>query len=134
VPEVASAPQVSSDGRTYIFRIRPGFRFSPPSDAPVTAQTFRYTIERTLNQRMRSPIGPFMRDIVGADAYMAGRAGHITGVSARGAALTIKLLTADPTLPVKLATPYFCAVPPGTPVNPAGVPGIPMARPYYVSS
>ena len=46
-PEVAAAmPTVSRDGRTYTFRIRPGFRFSPPSNEPVTAETFRHTIER----------------------------------------------------------------------------------------
>jgi class 3 adenylate cyclase/tRNA A-37 threonylcarbamoyl transferase component Bud32/DNA-binding beta-propeller fold protein YncE len=37
-PEVAAAPpSVSADGRTYTFRIRPGFRFSPPSSQKVTA-------------------------------------------------------------------------------------------------
>ena len=41
-PEIAAAmPSVSADGRTYTFRIRAGFRFSPPSGEPVTAQTFR---------------------------------------------------------------------------------------------
>ena len=29
------------DGRTYTFTIRTGFRFSPPSNQPVTAQTFK---------------------------------------------------------------------------------------------
>ena len=40
---------LSNDGRTYTFRIRRGFRFSPPSNEPVTAETFRHTIERTLS-------------------------------------------------------------------------------------
>jgi peptide/nickel transport system substrate-binding protein len=75
-----------------------------------------------------------MQDIVGASSYMAGRASYISGVTVRGATLTIRLLASDPTLPVKLAMPYFCAVPSGTPVNPAGVQGIPSAGPYYVSS
>jgi ABC-type oligopeptide transport system substrate-binding subunit len=40
-PEVAAAlPVRSVDGKTYTFTIRRGFRFSPPSNAPVTAQTF----------------------------------------------------------------------------------------------
>ena len=48
--EVASSlPTRSADGKTYTFTIRPGFRFSPPSNQPVTAQTFKDTIERTLN-------------------------------------------------------------------------------------
>ena len=56
--EVAqSLPTRSADGRTYTFKIRPGFRFSPPSDQPVTAQTFKDTIERTLNPRMDSYVG-----------------------------------------------------------------------------
>ena len=56
-PEVArSLPTRSADGRTYTFTIRRGFRFSPPSNEPVTAQTFKATIERTLNPRMRSPV------------------------------------------------------------------------------
>ena len=38
VPEVAAAlPSRSADGKTYTFTIRQGFRFSPPSNAPVTA-------------------------------------------------------------------------------------------------
>ena len=49
-PEVAAAqPDVTPDGRTYTFRIRPGFRFSPPSGQAVTAETFKATIERTLS-------------------------------------------------------------------------------------
>ncbi len=135
VPEVASGPpRISPDGRTYTFEIRSGFRFSPPSDAPVSAGTFQATIERTLDPRMHSPADAFMGDIVGAGAYMSGKAAHLAGVSARGATLTIRLVAPDPILPVKLATPYFCAVPVGTPVNPAGVSGIPSAGPYYVSS
>ena len=51
-PEIAAAmPTVSADGRTYTFRIRPGFRFSPPSGQAVTAQTFRYSLERALSPK-----------------------------------------------------------------------------------
>src|SRR5207253_4769786 len=54
-PEVAQAlPTRSPDGRTYTFTIRRGFRFSPPSGQPVTAQTFKDSIERTLNPAMHS--------------------------------------------------------------------------------
>jgi hypothetical protein len=34
-----------------------GFRFSPPSNEPLTAQTFKYSIERALNPRIHGP-GP----------------------------------------------------------------------------
>ena len=53
VPEVAeSMPTLSSDRRTYTFTIRKGFRFSPPSNEPVTAQTFKYALERALSPKM----------------------------------------------------------------------------------
>ena len=73
---------MSKDGRTYTFTIRPGMRFSPPSNQPVTAQTFKHTIERSINPHLRRPYRPaqmFLRDVVGAPAYLAGKARHIAG-------------------------------------------------------
>ena len=58
VPDAARAlPTVSKDGRSYTFTIRPGMRFSPPSNQPVTAQTFKHTIERSVDPRMKAPPG-----------------------------------------------------------------------------
>ena len=52
-PEVAqSLPKVSADGKTYTFTVRSGFKFSPPSNQPVTAETFKFAINRALNPRM----------------------------------------------------------------------------------
>ncbi len=40
-PEVATGPpEISDGGRRYVFELRDDFRFSPPSDEPVTAQAF----------------------------------------------------------------------------------------------
>jgi peptide/nickel transport system substrate-binding protein len=134
-PEVAqSLPAVSGDGRTYTFTIRPGFRFPPPLNQPVIAQTFKDTIERTLNPAMKSPITFGLDNVVGATAYKAGRAAHISGVVAQGNVLTIHLLKPEPDIVSRLAQPFFCAVPPDTPINPNGVPVIPSAGPYYVTS
>jgi hypothetical protein len=92
IPEVAqAAPTVSRDGRSYTFIVRRGYRFSPPSGAPVTAHTFKYTIERSLSPRLDAPNTPDMRDVVGMSAYAAGRAAHVSGVIARGDELTIVL-------------------------------------------
>ena len=134
-PEVASGlPSVAADGRTYTFTIRRGFRFSPPSGQAVTAQTFKATIERTLNPRMKSPIAYEFANVVGAPSYMAGRTDRIAGVQARGDKLIIRLVAPEPDLPSRLAQPFFCAVPAGTPIDPAGVRVIPSAGPYYVTS
>jgi YVTN family beta-propeller protein len=131
--EVAQAlPTRSADGKTYTFRIRPGFRFSPPSDQPVSAQTFKDSIERTLNPRMHSPSAHYLADVIGARAYMAGKASHIAGVVASGDTLTIRLLAPAPDFLSRIAQPAFCAVPSNTPIKGARV--IPSAGPYYVAS
>jgi peptide/nickel transport system substrate-binding protein len=134
-PEVAeSLPARSPDGKTYTFTIRKGFRFSPPSNGSVTAETFRYTIERTLSPTMRSPAQSYMGDIVGAKAYMDGKAAHISGIAVHGDRLTVQLVAPAPDLPTRLAMPFFCAVPIGTPLDPKGVRVIPSAGPYYITS
>ena len=137
VPDAArSLPAVSKDGRTYTFTIRPGMRFSPPSSEPVTAQTFKYAIERTLSPRFydSQTFGQsLLSDVVGARAYMAGKARHITGIQARGDRFTIHLTARAPDLPARLATSPFCAVPTDTPIRPLKGP-IPSAGPYYVAS
>ena len=55
-PEVAAQmPRISNGGRTYTFEIRNDYAFSPPSNEPITAETFKYSIERALSPRMGSP-------------------------------------------------------------------------------
>jgi YVTN family beta-propeller protein len=132
-PEVAqSLPTRSGDDRTYTFQIRPGFRFSPPSNQPVTAQTFKDSIERTLDPRMHSYSAQYLADVVGARAYMAGKASHIAGVVANGDTLTIGLDAPAPDFLSRIAQSAFCAVPSNTPIKGARV--IPSAGPYYVAS
>jgi YVTN family beta-propeller protein len=135
VPEVARAlPARSADGRTYTFTIRRGFRFAPPSGQTVTAQTFKDTIERTLNPVMKSPVAGEFENIAGARAYMAGKARHITGVKVDGDRLIISLNVPEPDFLERFAQPFFCAVPLDTPVNPDGVKVIPSAGPYTTAS
>jgi YVTN family beta-propeller protein len=129
-----SLPRRSGDERTYTFKIRTGFRFSPPSNEPVTAQTFKNTIERTLSPRMRSPVAQEFSDIVGAGEYMTEQSPHISGVVSRGDTLTIHLRSPEPDFPSRMAEPAMCAVPSDTPVDPQGVRPIPSAGPYYVAS
>ena len=127
-------PAVSRDGLRYTFTIRPGFRFSPPSNAPATAQTFRHVIERALSPRWHgSAIDPSdVPDIAGLSAYQSGQARHIAGVSASGDRLVIRLAHPDATLPQRLTVKFFCAVPGNAPVREDDT--LPMAGPYYVRS
>jgi DNA-binding SARP family transcriptional activator/ABC-type transport system substrate-binding protein/outer membrane protein assembly factor BamB len=148
-PEVAAAlPTLSGDGRTYTFRIRPGYRFSPPSNQPVTAETFRYSIERALSPRLAegpvvpNPPGPHViDDIEGERAFLDGTASHISGIRAAGNTLSITLIRPSPDFLERLALPFFCPVPLGTPFVagaphrevPAGDGSIVSAGPYYVA-
>jgi YVTN family beta-propeller protein len=133
IPEVArSLPARSADGKTYTFAIRRGFRFSPPSKELVTAQTFKYAIERSLSPTMQKAFA--LAEIVGETAYTAGKAPHISGVVARGDRLVIHLLAPEPDFPAQLALPAFCAIPTDTPIDARGERKIPSAGPYYVTS
>jgi YVTN family beta-propeller protein len=135
VPEVAQTmPARSADGRTYTFTVRSGFRFAPPLNQPVTAQTFKDTIERTLDPAMKSPVAAEFYNIVGAKAYIEGKVKHITGVVVDANKLIIHLNAPEPDLLERLAQPFFCAVPPDTPPNPNGVQVIPSAGPYTTAS
>ena len=135
MPELAATPPaVSGHGRVHTFRIRAGYRFSPPSGREVTAAAFERAIERTLHPRTRSFGSSLLDDVTGAPAYRAGRARRITGVSARGNRLKITLTRPSPTLPARMATFHFCAVPPNTPVRPRGLERVASAGPYYVAA
>ncbi len=137
-PEVAEAmPDVSADGLTQTIRLREGFGFSPPSTEVLTAETFRYSIERSLSPKL----GPWAAGtrlvgmIEGAEEFHAGTAPTVSGLSADGATLTIRLTRPTPDLAARLALPYFCPVPVGTPIVLDGLdpePPLPSAGPYYL--
>ena len=105
VPEVAEAvPTPTAGGTTYTFTIRPGFRFSPPSNEPVTAATFKATIERVANPRLKSPFASEFSGVAGYDAYVSGKAHGLAGIVAHGRTLTIKLSRPDGGFLTNLAT------------------------------
>jgi ABC-type transport system substrate-binding protein len=137
-PEIAATlPAVSADGRTYTFRIRAGFRFSPPNGQPVTAETFRYTLERAFSARFgrSSPAMRLLSDIAGAAAYNARKTRHIAGIVVHGNALSIRLLAPDGGFVNHLSEAFFCPVPIGTPAVRGGVQRpIASAGPYFIAS
>src|SRR5947207_1572502 len=84
-PVAATAfPTVSKDGKTYTFHIRPGLKFSDGST--VTAASYQRSWERILSPKMGSPLGvnlDLQKVVVGAEAFLAGKAAHISGISAK---------------------------------------------------
>jgi DNA-binding SARP family transcriptional activator/ABC-type transport system substrate-binding protein len=138
-PELAaSMPTVSADRRTYTFRVRPGLRFSPPSNAPLTADVIRDSVERALSPKLGSvrPGARFLRDLVGVPAYERGTRAHISGVRVRGDTISFTLRAPSPDFLERISLPFFSPVPPGTPAITGGVsaeaatasPG-----PYYIA-
>ena len=78
VPTAANGG-ITQGGRVYTFHIKKGMEFAPPVNRDVTAQDFKYSIERML----KSPLAPatyFYTGITGAQAFMAGKAAHVTGI------------------------------------------------------
>jgi ABC-type transport system substrate-binding protein/class 3 adenylate cyclase/tRNA A-37 threonylcarbamoyl transferase component Bud32 len=135
----AAQPLVSNGGRTFTFRIRPGFRYSPPSNAQVSAADWKYSIERALSpvygNRQTSYCQYVIPDIAGEAAYDARRAATISGIAVAGATVAFTLTQPSPTFPARLANACFTSVPLGTPALADGVPQpIASAGPYYIDS
>jgi peptide/nickel transport system substrate-binding protein len=140
LPEVASNFTVSNSGKRYTFTIRKGFKFS--DGKPVTANNFKYAINRTANKQLASPGAPFITDpngtnIVGAQAVNAGQGTNVSGVKVKGNKITINLTKAEGTFMAKITMPFFQATSTKLPltkevVNVSGN-AMPSAGPYYMS-
>jgi ABC-type transport system substrate-binding protein/class 3 adenylate cyclase/tRNA A-37 threonylcarbamoyl transferase component Bud32 len=132
-------PSLSHGGRSLTFVVRPGFRYSPPSGAAVTAADWKFSIERALSPVYRSPQSNYCQqiigDIAGQRAYEARRAAHISGIVVSGPRITFTLTKPSPTFLARLANACFTSVPLGTPAIVDGVAQpIASAGPYYVDS
>lgn len=141
VPEGASSYKVSSAGKVYTFTIKPGFKFS--DGKAVTAASYKYAFDRAANKELQSPAFQFIADpnganIVGAQAVRDGRSNSISGVTAKGNKLTIRMTKADATALAKFTMPFFQAMSTKlsrtTKIITVSGQALPSAGPYYVSS
>ena len=134
-PEAASAlPTISADGLTYTYTV-PAGKFKFNTGEPVTAATFQHALERDLNPKQASYFGavflaPFIK---GASDYKGKPGEHVSGITVSGDQLTIHTTQKDGSMVQKLSTPFACAIPNDTPVDPKGVHTIAGAGPYYIS-
>jgi len=128
-------PTISKDGKTYVFHIRPGMKFNDGS--PVTAASYQRAFERTLSPKMGSPEGVNIHletEIAGAQAFLAGKTQSISGISAKGQTLTIKLTKPNVSFVAQMAMGWFTAVKPDLPYTSQGVNTFAAAGPYYIAS
>jgi peptide/nickel transport system substrate-binding protein len=115
-PDIATAmPVVTDNGRTYTFQVRKNVMFSPPVNRAVRPSDFQYAIERLFH--VGSPGVGFYTNIVGADAYAAHHAPHISGIVANDNTGTIvfHLVKPDGAFLDDMAIPFAFAVPAGMP-------------------
>jgi len=135
VPEVAVAlPDVSADGTTYTFAVRPGWKFS--DGQALTAETYRSSIERALSPELDSFFGRrYAPPFVGLQAYLDGTATHVEGIAVDGERITFTLAEPAGDFLDLLTLPWFCPVPIGTPAVPNldPKPPLPSAGPYYLA-
>jgi DNA-binding SARP family transcriptional activator/ABC-type transport system substrate-binding protein len=138
-PELAaSMPTISTDGRTYTFRLRRGLRFSPPSDALITADVIRDSVERALSPKLGSvrPGAGSLRALAGTPAYERGMREHISGIRVHGDTISFTLKVPSPDFLERISLSFFSPVPPGTPAITGGVSAeaaLSSPGPYYIA-
>ena len=78
-PKLAERWDVSEDGKTYTFHLRPGATFT--DGKAVTASDFKRCIERNCDPRLNSQTAStYMTDIVGVKDVIAGRTKTVSGI------------------------------------------------------
>ena len=123
-PDLASAmPEVSADGLTWTFTLKPGIAYAPPlDDVTVTAQDFIRAMEReACGECSTGGYSFYYSTIEGFGEFAAGEADSISGLEAPDDS-TLVVRTSAPTgdLPFRMAMPAAAPIPP--------LPGDPDAR------
>jgi peptide/nickel transport system substrate-binding protein len=136
VPDLAQAmPQVTNGGKTYVFTLRKGIKFSNGKD--LTVDDVVASFERIF--KVSSPTaGTFYNGIVGGDACLKKPATctldkGVIGDAAAGT-VTINLTAPDPEFLYKLGVPHATIVPKDSPVKDAGTTPLPTTGPYMAAS
>jgi oligopeptide transport system substrate-binding protein len=96
LPGAATSWEISPDGLTYTFHLRPDGAWS--NGAPVTAEDFVFSIERILSPKLASDYAYLLDVLAGAADYTAGKLTDFTQVGAKALdARTLQLTLARPT-------------------------------------
>jgi peptide/nickel transport system substrate-binding protein len=136
VPDLAEAiPEAQDDGKTYVFKLRQGIKFSNGQD--VTVKDVVASFQRIF--KISGPTsGTFYNLIVGADACLKTPAactldGGVVGDEAAGT-VTIHLTQPDSEFFDKLAIPHAAIVPADTPSKDMGTTSIPGTGAYMTAA
>ncbi|RME13442.1 MAG: peptide ABC transporter substrate-binding protein, partial [Ardenticatenia bacterium] len=78
-PDIAKSWDISDDGTVYTFHLRDDVTFA--NGRPVTANDFKYSLERSCDPRTQSPVADtYLGDIVGCREKLRGQADDVRGV------------------------------------------------------
>jgi YVTN family beta-propeller protein len=139
VPDLATALPVPTDGgRTYVFRLRAGLRYS--TGALVRPEDFRRAIERVfvIDKKLNPGIPSYYAGIAGARhcENSPGPCDLARGIVTNDTAntVTFHLTAPDPEFLYKLAFPWAYAIPAGTPDHQISAAQLPATGPYLTKS
>jgi oligopeptide transport system substrate-binding protein len=109
VPAAAESWEFSDDGLTLIFHLRQNLTYA--DGTPLTAERFRYAIERTCDPRTEAPYASVLFDIAGCELLSATDAADAVALDTARGALGVEALD-DRTLRIQLLNPaaYFPTV------------------------
>jgi oligopeptide transport system substrate-binding protein len=111
LPGVAQRWEVSADGKSWTFHLRPDARWS--NGVPLTAQDFVFAFQRELDARTHAPMASQLANIIGAEALIAGGTGEdarLDVVATDAHTLHIGLVRPSPFLPELLSYPFAMPV------------------------
>lgn len=110
VPSLAESFDVSADGLTYTFKLRPGVKFS--NGRAVIASDVKYSIERAVNPKTQGPGAGFFGAITGFDAVSGGTSETLSGIETPDdMTVVFKLSRPDATFLHVLAINFASVVP-----------------------
>lgn len=110
VPSLAESFDVSADGLTYTFKLRPDVKFS--NGRAVVASDVKYSIERAVNPKTQGPGAGFFGAITGFDAVSGGTSETLSGIETPDDQTVIfKLSRPDATFLHVLAINFASVVP-----------------------
>lgn len=106
VPALAQYWEISPDGRTYTFEIRPDARFH--NKRPVTAEDCVFSFERLLTPGLNEDNVHYFSPIEGAEAFRNGLADHVSGLRALGKR-TFQIRFTTPLVPALSVLSMYCS-------------------------